>query len=134
IGSGLYTEMDNLPFVAETSAVIGTNGEPVSFRFDSLPADARSFAAFRTTPSGSYITSSFGITTSKLELSTVADVSPPPFPHSPTQFDFADVGISYPLGAFATGESGQAALDRVNDAHSSSHGLHDEEFTIGHPI
>jgi hypothetical protein len=134
IGSGLYPEMDNLPFVAETSAVVGTNGELVSFRFDSLPADARSFAAFRTTAEGDYINSPFGINTSKLELSTVSDVSPPPFPHSSTQFDFADVGVSYPLGAFATGESGQEALDKVNAAHSSSHGLHDEEFVIGHPI
>jgi hypothetical protein len=134
IGSGLYTEMDNLPFVAETSAVVGTNGQLMSFRFDSLPADVRSFAAFRTTAGGDYITSPVGITTNRLELSTVNDVSPPPFPHSSTQFDFADVGISYPLGAFAIGDSGQVGLDKVNAAHSSSHGLHDEEFTIGHPI
>lgn len=134
IGSGLYTEMDDLPFVAETSAVAATNGATMSFRFDSLPADARSFAAFRVTESGEYLTSAFGINTVKLELSTVADINPPTFPHSPTQFDFADVGISYPLGAFTTGEGGQEGLDKVNAAHASSHGYHNEEFVIGHPI
>ncbi|MGD9635628.1 MAG: hypothetical protein AB7U97_20265, partial [Pirellulales bacterium] len=133
IGTGLYSEMDNLPFVAETSATVVTSGETMSFRFDSLPADARSFAAFRSGPGGGYITSSFGINTTKIELSTVADVSPPPFPHSPTQFDFADVGTSYPLGAISTSDSGQAGLDKVNAAHSSSLGYHDEEFIIGHP-
>jgi hypothetical protein len=130
IGSGLYTEMDNLPFIAETSVVVGTNGELLPFRFDSLPADARSFAAFRTTGSGAYITAPSGMSTSRLELTTVADVSPPPFPHSSTQFDFADVGISYPLGAYGTSDSGQDGFDKVNAAHSSSHGLHDEEFVI----
>lgn len=134
IGSGLYTEMDDLPFVAETSAVAETNGATVSFRFDSLPADARSFAAFRVTETGDFLGSANGLNTVKLDLSTVADVNPPGFPHSPTQFDFADVGISYPLGYFSTGEGGQAGLDKVNAAHDSSLGYHDEEFVIGHPI
>lgn len=133
IGSGLHTEMENLPFVAETSAVATTDGQLMSFRFDSLPADARSFAAFRTTSGGDYVTSPAGIVTSRLELTTAADASPPPFPHSPTQFDFADVGVSYPLGAFTTSDSGQAALDKVNAAHDSSLGYHNEEFVIGHP-
>lgn len=133
IGSGLYTEMDNLPFVAETSAVVSTMGQVTSFRFDSLPADVRSFAAFRTTGTGEYITAATGITTTKLELTTAADLNPPAFPHSPTQFDFADVGVSYPLGAFGLDDGGQEGLDKVNAAMASSNGFHDEEFTIGIP-
>lgn len=134
IGSGLQTEMNNLPFVAETSAITPTNGALMSFRFDSLPEDARSFAAFRVTENNEYLLSANGLSTSRLELTTIADVNPPTFPHSPTIFDFADVGISYPIGAYTTTDGGEEGLAKVNAAHDSSHGLHNEEFLIGHPI
>jgi hypothetical protein len=45
IHSGLYTEMETLPFVEERTFVIETNGQQMPFRIDSLSADARPFAS-----------------------------------------------------------------------------------------
>ncbi|MGD9635416.1 MAG: PEP-CTERM sorting domain-containing protein [Pirellulales bacterium] len=133
IHSGLYTEMESMPFVDERSIVIQTSGQPMQFRIDSLPADARSFAAFRLTSEGKYIPFLNPTSVSSVELTTVADTSPPPFRHSPTYFDFANVGESYPLDAYVLGDQGEEGLAKVNAAHSSSHGLHDEEFVLDHP-
>jgi hypothetical protein len=133
IHSGLYTEMETLPFVEERTFVIETNGQQMPFRIDSLSADARSFAAFRITPEGKYLPFQSPTSVTSVELTTVADTSPPPFRHSPTYFDFANVGEVYPLDAYVLGDQGPEGLAKVNAAHSSSHGLHDEEFELDHP-
>jgi hypothetical protein len=133
IHTGLYTEMKSLPYVDERTFVIQSSGQPMPFRIDSLPADARSFAAFRVTPEGEYIPFENPTNTLKIELTTVADTSPPPFRHSPSYFDFANVGESYPVDAYVLGDQGEEGLAKVNAAHSSSHGLHDEEFELDHP-
>lgn len=133
IGSGHFNEMSSLPFVDETSVVVAANGQTVPFRFDSLAGDVRSFAAFRVTPEGDFVISGNPMSTSSIELTTVPDTTPPPFRHAPTTFDFGDEGITYSLGAFQIDEMGEEALAKVNAAHDSSHGFHDEEFVIGHP-
>lgn len=133
IRSGLYTEMETLPFVDERTLVIQGNGVSMPFRIDSLSADARSFAAFRITPEGKYLPFQSPTSVTKIELTTVADTTPPPFRSSPTYFDFANVGETYPLDAYVLGDQGEEGLAKVNAAHSSSNGLHDEEFVLEHP-
>jgi hypothetical protein len=134
IGSGLYTEMQELPVVAETSVIVQSNAQSLPFRFDSLPADAYSFAAIRTTAADAFITSGTGMNTSSIEITTVPDPSPPIFRHSPTIFDFGNEGRSHAKNSYLFGETtGVAGLAKVNAAHSSSHGFHDEEFEIGAP-
>jgi hypothetical protein len=133
IHTGLYTEMETLPFVDERTLVINGSGQPMPFRIDSLAADARSFAAFRITPQGKYLPFQNPTSVTSVELTTAADTSPPPFRHSPTYFDFANVGESYPLDGYVLGDQGPEGLAKVNAAHSSSHGLHDEEFELDHP-
>lgn len=134
VGSGLYTEMQELPVVAEASAIVATDGQLIPFRFDSLPADAYSFAAYRVTPDDEFITSPIGMNTMAVELTTVADPAPPMFRHSPTIFDFGNEGMSHAVNAYLMGETtGPAGLAIVNAAHDSSHGFHNEEFEIGVP-
>ncbi|MGD9634360.1 MAG: hypothetical protein AB7G28_06645 [Pirellulales bacterium] len=133
IHTGLYTELDKLPYLDEVSTVIQANQVKIPFRIDSLSGDARSFAAFRVTADGKYITSPNPISVGSVELTTVADTSPPPFPRSPTQFDFANVGTHYPVDAFVVGDELQPGLDKLNAALDSSHGYHDEEFEFDVP-
>lgn len=133
IHTGLYTEMEKLPYLDEVSTVIQAAQAPIPFRIDALTGDARSFAAFRVTADGKYITSSNPLSVQKIELSTAADTSPPPFPRSPTQFDFANIGTQYPIDAFVLGDELQPGLDKLNAALDSSHGLHDEEFEFDVP-
>lgn len=134
IGSGLYTEMQELPVVAETSVVVESDGQALPFRFPSLPADAYSFAAIRTTVDGRFITSGIGMNTTSVELTTVPDPAPPVFRHSPTIFDFSNEGISFAKNAYSMGETnGAEGLAKMNTAHDSSHGFHNEEFEVGIP-
>lgn len=134
IGSGLYTEMQELPVVAETSVIVETNGQITPFRFGSLPADAYSFAAYRVTPADEFITAGTGMNTLAVELTTVPDPTPPVFRHSPTIFDFGNEGVSHELNAYlATQTNGAEGLARMNAAHDSSHGFHNEEFEVGIP-
>jgi hypothetical protein len=133
IGSGHFGEMAALPFIAETSAVAEFNGQTLTFRFDSLPEDARSFAAYRTTAEGEFQISGSAMNTSSVELTTVADDNPPPFRHAPTTFDFANEAMTYPLNEYLIDDSGPEGLAKVNAAHASNHGFHDEEFIIDHP-
>jgi len=133
IGSGLHTEMNQLSVVDEVSMTVETDSSSVPFLFESLSGDARSFAAHRTTAEGEYIISPIGMSTNMIELTTVADTNPPEFPHSPTQFDFGNVGKTYQIDAFELDDSGPEALEKVNAALDSSHGFHDEEFEIRKP-
>jgi hypothetical protein len=134
IGSGLYAEMEQLPVVAETSVIVESNGLWLPFRFDSLPADAYSFAAIRTTAAGEFITAGTGMNTTSVEVTTVADAHPPNFRHSPTIFDFGNEGISHALNGYVMSETnGAEGLAKMNAAHASSHGFHDEEFEVGVP-
>lgn len=134
VGSGLYTEMQELPVVAETSVIVATDGQLIPFRFNSLPADAYSFAAYRVTPADEFITSGIGMNTMAVELTTVPDPTPPIFRHSPTIFDFGNEGVSHELNAYlATQTNGAEGLARMNAAHDSSHGFHNEKFEVGIP-
>lgn len=134
IGSGLYTEMQELPVVAETSVIVPSDGQWLPFRFPSLPADAYSFAAIRTTADDQFITSGIGMNTTAVELTTVPDPTPPVFRHSPTIFDFSNEGISFAKDAYLMGQTnGAAGLAKMNAAHDSSHGFHNEEFEVGIP-
>jgi hypothetical protein len=133
VGSGLHTEVNSLPVVDEMTLTVENAGTPLQFRFDSLSGDVRSFVAHRTDAEGKFLVSPIGMSTNSIEITTVADDTPPPFRHSPTQVDFANVGITYPIDAFVLDDSGQEGIEKVNAAFDSSHGFHDEEFVIGRP-
>jgi len=133
IRSGLHTEVNALSLVDEMTLSVETTGTSLQFRFDSLSGDARSFVAHRTDAEGKFLISPNSMSTNSIEITTAIDDNPPPFRHSPTQFDFANVGETYPVDAFVLGDTDQEGFDKVNAGLDSSHGFHDEELVLGRP-